>query len=495
SCLILDSSVLSFGDPKVFSMCIDVISFQDTMAEMNVLTNTVLADQAPAITPPTRSDDDILPPSKWVPIGKSNNMLEVQKSQRNPIFSMDVALLRNTNFFRAFTASSMIPAIYIQQFWDIMRHDSSTAKDNNPFVAPPSSDTTIEYVNTLRYPNTLRNVRLLDMIDQDIRKNLSTESREKKKYLLLVIPNVRFTKLIIHHPRSKHNLHPRAGSPLYYSHDENILNALRYTGKDRRVIFGMPIPNALFTNEIRSAPYYSEYLEQVAAYQRYLAEEHKATKTAKQTKPSAPKATKPPKPAEAPKKDQGRKRKPTKETTHAPSPAKRTKAGKVANQQTLKSSLQLEDEFVDEGVPVQEPTFGEEEAIMQKVMEESLKEAYPARQGPLPPVVIREPESRKYQPLPEVPGKGKEKVDEEAAHVLLNLQTPKKKSPAEQYIFQRRTPTTTKPSGLTESSSLYVELGLTDSETYSDEEVSPKTIVEAQEEGQAGPNPDEQVKG
>nr|GFC78389.1 hypothetical protein [Tanacetum cinerariifolium] len=33
--------------------------------------------------------------------------------------------------------------------------------------------------------------------------------------------------------------------------------------------------------------------------------------------------------------------------------------------------------------------------------------------GPLPPVVIREPESGKYQPLPEVPGKGNAKVTEE----------------------------------------------------------------------------------
>ncbi|GKD13012.1 hypothetical protein Tco_1197419 [Tanacetum coccineum] len=135
----------------------------------------------------------------------------------------------------------------------------------------------------------------------------------------------------------------------------------------------------------------------------------------------APKATKPPKLAEAPKKDQGRKRKPTKETTDAPSPAKRTKASKVAKKQTLKSSLQLEDEYIDEGVPVNELKFGDGEADVQKAIEESLKDAYSACQGPLPPVVIREPESRKYQPLPEVQGKGKEKVNEQVAHILLNL--------------------------------------------------------------------------
>ncbi|GJQ94628.1 hypothetical protein Tco_0005767 [Tanacetum coccineum] len=179
------------------------------------------------------------------------------------------------------------------------------------------------------------------------------------------------------------------------------------------------------------------------------------------------------------------------DATEAPSPAKRLKAGKVVKKRTLKSSQQLVDEFVDEGVPADEPRFEDEEAdIMQKVMEESLKDAYPAPRGPLPPVVIREPEPGKFQPLPEVQGKGKEKVGEEqAAQVLLNLQTPKKKNPAEQFIFQRRTPATAEPSGLVETSSLYAELGLTVSETDSDEEVSPEMNAEAQEEGQGGTNP------
>ncbi|GJX01801.1 hypothetical protein Tco_0185714, partial [Tanacetum coccineum] len=69
----------------------------------------------------------------------------------------------------------------------------------------------------------------------------------------------------------------------------------------------------------------------------------------------------------------------------------------------------------------------------------------------------------------------------------LNL-TPKKKSPADQYNFQRRTSTQTEPTGHDESSSLYAELGLTDSETDSDEEV-PGIVARVQDESQAGPNP------
>ncbi|GKE57851.1 hypothetical protein Tco_1497036, partial [Tanacetum coccineum] len=98
---------------------------------------------------------------------------------------------------------------------------------------------------------------------------------------------------------------------------------------------------------------------------------------------------------------------------------------------------------------------------------ESLKDVHAAHQGPLPPVVIREPESGKYQPLLEVQGKGKEKVSEEqAAQVLLNLQTPKKKSSADQYVFQRR----------------MIEAGDQD-----EGQTGPKLGI--QDEGQAGSNP------
>ncbi|GJV60418.1 hypothetical protein Tco_1466518 [Tanacetum coccineum] len=192
------------------------------------------------------------------------------------------------------------------------------------------------------------------------------------------------------------------------------------------------------------------------------------------TKPVAPKAaTKKPQPA--PTKPKEKKRKQAKETTEATPPAKRAKAGKVAKKRTLKRSQQLVDEFVDEGIPLTEPG---------------------APRGPLPPVVFRETDSGKFQPLPEVEGKGKEKVGaEQAAQVLLNLQTPKKKSQAEQYIFQRRTSAPTEPSGHDESSSLYVELGLTESDTESDKEMPPVVKNSDQDEGQAGPDLGIQDKG
>ncbi|GKE05430.1 hypothetical protein Tco_1397448, partial [Tanacetum coccineum] len=109
----------------------------------------------------------------------------------------------------------------------------------------------------------------------------------------------------------------------------------------------------------------------------------------------ATKASKSQQPKPAPAKPQEKKRKLVTETSEAPSPAKLSKAGKVIKKRKPKSSLQMIDEFVDEGVLDKES-------------------------GPLPPVVIREPDSGKSQPLPDVQENGKEKV----MMNLLNLSQP-----------------------------------------------------------------------
>ncbi|GJU38491.1 hypothetical protein Tco_1191448, partial [Tanacetum coccineum] len=128
----------------------------------------------------------------------------------------------------------------------------------------------------------------------------------------------------------------------------------------------------------------------------------------------------------------------------------------VVKKRTVKRSKQLVDEFIDEGVPAAKPKFEDtEEAILQKV-----------------------------------PVKEKEKVGEEqAAQVLLHLQTTKKKSPTKQYIFQRHTPVPSEPASHEESFSLYAELGLSGSDTESGEGMPLVVRSRAQDEGQARPDP------
>ncbi|GKA42645.1 hypothetical protein Tco_0735305 [Tanacetum coccineum] len=106
------------GPPNIYILVLIHHPFLDTMADVNV--------NAPAEQAPVRTDDQILPRIRWVPIGKRNCYLDVERSQSNPIYKIAVDILKHTNFFKAFTASSTIPSIYIRQFWDIVRYDNKT---------------------------------------------------------------------------------------------------------------------------------------------------------------------------------------------------------------------------------------------------------------------------------------------------------------------------------------------------------------------------------
>ncbi|GJT02018.1 hypothetical protein Tco_0823187 [Tanacetum coccineum] len=342
-----------------FEFLLPRLGMKNTMTDVNV---NAPAEQVPAMAPPTRTDDQILPRIIWVPIGKIDT--------------------------------------------------------NNAFPSPPTPDALIKFVNDLGYPRVVRT--LLDVVTNDMFQpwrelttviNLcltgKTSGFERPRALVLQIlwgivnrAHIdyakrmweEFTQSIDTFIDDKKNLahHTQGKKKATFI----VILSVRYlkfsaTGTKWEV-FGMPIPNDPITDDIRGKQYYNAYLEKVAKHQRYIAGE---------------------------------------EVT------KRSIAGKVVKKQTKKSSLQLVDEFVDEGVPENEPMIGDEEADL-------------------------EPESGKFQPLLEVEGKGKEKVsDEQVSLDLLTLQTPKKKSPA-------------------------------DHETDSDEEVQ-GIVARVQNEGQAGPNPGE----
>ncbi|GJR28031.1 hypothetical protein Tco_1104263 [Tanacetum coccineum] len=93
--------------PRLGMKCMKPETLKKSMAD---------AEHAPAMVPPAHTDEQIMPRIRWVPIGKRNCYMNDEKSQSSLIYKIAVDILKQTNFFRAFTASSTIPAIYIQQF-------------------------------------------------------------------------------------------------------------------------------------------------------------------------------------------------------------------------------------------------------------------------------------------------------------------------------------------------------------------------------------------
>ncbi|GJU77386.1 retrovirus-related pol polyprotein from transposon TNT 1-94, partial [Tanacetum coccineum] len=157
----------------------NIVSLQCLSSLLNTLLQNTMAEQNVPTQPPTRTDEQIVPRSQWLIIGKSNLLFNAQKIQKNPIFQISVDILSNTNFFRAFTASASVPAIYLQQFWNTMKYDEKSGVYScqideqwfdlsadllrkalaitpvipaQPFELPPSGNTVIDFVNELGYP-------------------------------------------------------------------------------------------------------------------------------------------------------------------------------------------------------------------------------------------------------------------------------------------------------------------------------------------------------
>nr|GEU71902.1 histone deacetylase 14 [Tanacetum cinerariifolium] len=238
---------------------------------------------------PIRFDEQILSFAAWVPIGKSNFSLDLQKKQRNLIFQISVDILQNTNFFRAFTASAFVLAIYIQQFWNTLHMRESleiTPIDQaHQFVSPPSGDAIMDFVNEMGYTEALHFVSRME-----------------------------FTKLIICYLGRKYNINQRFASPFHLAEKDHKLGNLKFVPKgEENEVFGMQIPKELITDNIRNAPYYNAYLEMVAKHDQKIAAEKGGKKklaskadlskkpaTAKQPKPVSSKQSIPA-PAKKPK--------------------------------------------------------------------------------------------------------------------------------------------------------------------------------------------------
>ncbi|GKA96809.1 retrovirus-related pol polyprotein from transposon TNT 1-94 [Tanacetum coccineum] len=358
-------------------------------------------------------------------------------------FSVDI--LQNTNFFRAFTASASVLAIYIHQFWNTLITPIDQA---HQFVSPPSGDAIMDFVNELRYTEEIHFVSrmavnnlylpwraILSMINQYLtgktsefdrprypvlqmlwgiitstnvdyaeliweefvqaiqtfltdKANLGSPTKKGRKDKPHVIPYCQFTKLIICHLGRKHNLHQRSESLLHLAEEDHRLGNLKFVpkGEDDEV-FEMQIPNELITNKIRNAPYYNAYLEMVAKHDQKL----------QLKRPAKEKSSKP---ARAPKP------KVTKEKPSQPSPLKNVHKGKV----------------------------------LKKVRKEK---------GPLK--LVDEEEEVQHELVPEFQGEGEDDDYQRAIQMSLKsfqaqnqapvraLHTPKRRSTTDQFIYQRQT--------------------------------------------------------
>nr|GEW18231.1 retrovirus-related Pol polyprotein from transposon TNT 1-94 [Tanacetum cinerariifolium] len=311
-----------------------------------------------------RSDDQILLFPAWVPIGKSNFVLDLRKKQKNP-------------FFRSLEALEITPIDQAHQF-----------------VSPPSGDAIMDFVNQPGYTEAIHFVSRMEkefvqaiqtfLTDKAYMGSPTKKGRKDKPH---VISYCRFTKLFICHLERIHNIHQRSTSPFHLTEEDFRIGNLKFVPKGEiDEVFGMPIPNELILNNIRNAPYYNAYLKMVAKHdKKVIAKKEGNKKTASTAKPP--------------------KSKPAKEKSTKTTPLQQAGKGKVAKVRNVKSPLQLVDE------PDEEPAQSElelehqcegDEYDVERAIQMSLESFQAQSQAHTGGVAIREPTAEATRPLPVV---------------------------------------------------------------------------------------------
>nr|GEZ37082.1 histone deacetylase 14 [Tanacetum cinerariifolium] len=356
SCLVYSVYHLPSGLIKSLHSGLIIPPYSDIMANENV----------PA-SAPTRSDDQILLFAAWVPIGKSNFILDLQKKQKNPMEALQI----------------------------------SPVDQDHQFVSPPSDDAIMDFVNQLGYSGEIHFVSRMATFLVD-KANLGSPTKKGKKTKPHVILYSRFTKPIIYYLGRHHNIHKKSGSPLNLAEDDLSLGNLKFVPKGEiDEVFRMKIPEELITDNIRNAPYYNAYLEMVAKHERRIAAEKECGK-----KKMAPKANKPMK--------------------HVP--AKQAKPV-TAKQPKPKPLVDEPDEEQDQPEGEHEPKGVGEEYDLERAIQMSLESFQVHGQAHVGGVALREPVAEASRPFSVVEGKGKViATKEQAAQSLLALHMPKKRN-------------------------------------------------------------------
>nr|GEU80956.1 hypothetical protein [Tanacetum cinerariifolium] len=424
-------------------------------------------ENVPAPTP-IRSDDQILPFAAWVPIEKSNFVLDLNKKKKNPIFQ--IFAKTGAYSFQLDETRFVLDANLLRDALEVTPIDQA-----HQFVSPPSGDAIMDFVNQLRYTKIIHFVSrmavnnlyqpwrvILSMINQCLtgktsghdrprypeefiqaiqtfltdKANLGSPTKKGRKDKPCIIPYYRFTKITICHLGRIHNIHQRSASPFHLAEEDFRLGNLKFASKGKiSEVFGMPIPDELISNNIKNAPYYNAYLEMVAKHDRKVTAEKegkKKTASAKQpkSKPAPPKS------------------KPAKEKSTKTTLPKQADKGKIVKVCKAKIMFQLVDE------PDEEPAHSKPEHElkhqgegddddMECAIQMSLESFQAQSQAHVGGVAIREPVAEATRPLLVVEGKGKAiATEEQAAHSLLALHTPKRRSTMDQFVLQRQIPGT-----------------------------------------------------
>ncbi|GJR15385.1 retrovirus-related pol polyprotein from transposon TNT 1-94 [Tanacetum coccineum] len=377
---------------EIFTKALPRERFKFLLSRLGKPLRDKMADENVPAPAPTRSDDQILPFATWVPIGKSNyNTLTYEAKTEDYSFELD-----ETRF--------ALDANLSREALEITPIDQA-----HQFVSSPSGDAIMDFVNKLGYTEVIHfvsrmaipsssdalgiitstNVDYADLMWEEFvqaiqtfltnKENLGSPTKKGRKDKAHIIPYCRFTKLIICHLGRTNNIHQSRSKKNIH---QRSASPFHLAEEDLRLGNLKFVPKGE-EDEVFGMPIPDELISnniRNAPYYNAYLEMSVTEKSSKPAHASKPKPAKekPSKPSTA----KPPKPKPVKEKSTKATPLQKADKGKVAKVRNVKSSFKLVDE------PDEEPA----------------------------------------QPEPE--------PEHQALH------TPKRRSTTDQFIFQRRTPTT-----------------------------------------------------
>ncbi|GJY96140.1 hypothetical protein Tco_0512501 [Tanacetum coccineum] len=249
------------------------VSLRCLSSLLNALLQNTMAEQNIPAQPPTRTDEQIVPRSQWLTIGKSNLLFNAQKIQKNPIFQISVDILKNTNFFQAFTASANVPAITANSSG---KRCHITRRSGLGYPEP------VEIVSNIRVNYVYQPWRAINMLLNQLLDRMSLAGQNPDTQFCKCCGESSLKLLLI--------MQTNMGEFTQRDPDNDyILGNLKFVPKGESVeVFRMAIPDPLITEAIQQSSYYPKYQKMLLSIQRKPLEKCKhATCTKRAYNPKA----------------------------------------------------------------------------------------------------------------------------------------------------------------------------------------------------------------
>ncbi|GJW04579.1 hypothetical protein Tco_1563435 [Tanacetum coccineum] len=251
-----------------------------------------------------RSEKELCPTNVRFHPNNINVRINPDELQDEPLSDVSLEILKNNTFYNALTLTTKVHVIYMQQFWDTVIKNKQNSKyffvlDHQRFrirtdlihnalqISPRQPNIHLQSnlriflsilnksltgkasgIDRVREPIvqilwgvvTSANVDFALLLWEHFRFQINKHKNLATKYE--TIPYLRFTKLVIRHLLSHNpNLNKHLDSTPYFIGDEARLEKLKYVAKgERKPTFGMPIPEAMISKEIKESQAYVNYL-------------------------------------------------------------------------------------------------------------------------------------------------------------------------------------------------------------------------------------------